>query len=324
MRLSIIIPAYNAGKYIRECLDSVIGQDLPKEEYEIIVINDGSSDETGAIVEQIAAGQGNIRLFDQENQGPSVARNYGMKLAKGEYLMFVDSDDTIERNCIRRLTDRCISDDLDMLQFSAVNVIGNEHVRRMTYADTDKVVSGKSVLMKKIQVSIPFALYKRSFMIGNDLKLYPGVYSEDDEFKTRALYAAERVSSTNEIIYFVRQSPGSITRTVNPKKSYDCLTVIESLGRFVQTTPDDRYRKGIYLQMSHTFNWCLKEMTGLPGPEVKKLEKLIYSKREMLGYLCKSPSLLHRVEGRIMRIFPRSILKVYKTLNFLHFSKKHR
>jgi hypothetical protein len=205
-----------------------------------------------------------------------------------------------------------------------VNVIGNEHIRRMTYADTDKVVSGKSVLMKKIQVSIPFALYKRSFMIGNDLKLYPGVYSEDDEFKTRALYAAERVSSTNEIIYFVRQSPGSITRTVNPKKSYDCLTVIESLGRFVQTTPDDRYRKGIYLQMSHTFNWCLKEMTGLLGPEVKKLEKLIYSKREMVGYLCKSPSLLHRVEGRIMRIFPRNILKVYKTLNFLHFSKKHR
>ena len=115
MDLSIIIPVYNVEKYIEKCLLSCIKQDISYEDYEIVVVNDGSPDNSITIVERIAKDYSNIRIINQENQGLSGARNTGMKHAKGNYIWFVDSDDYIEENCLGRIVSY-LNGDLDILQ----------------------------------------------------------------------------------------------------------------------------------------------------------------------------------------------------------------
>ena len=133
MQLSIIIPAYNAEHYLGECLDSCLNQDLPVEDYEIIVVNDGSADATLEVAEKWAGLHNNIKVLSQENQGPSIARNKAIDIAQGKFIMFIDSDDYIVENCLKTLTTRCIEEDLDMLRFCAANVIDGKAVRRIQY-----------------------------------------------------------------------------------------------------------------------------------------------------------------------------------------------
>lgn len=101
MWLSVIIPAYNVEKYIGECLDSLVRQNIDKEEYEVICVDDGSSDKTPEILDEYAKQYSNICVIHKENEGVSVARNVGIENAVGEYLWFVDSDDFIVHNIFK-------------------------------------------------------------------------------------------------------------------------------------------------------------------------------------------------------------------------------
>ena len=94
-KLSIIIPAYNASKYIEKCIDSVLNQGIPSDCYEIIIVNDGSTDNTVELAQRYISKFQNIKLFTQENHGQSAARNKGIDVATGEYIAFVDADDLV-------------------------------------------------------------------------------------------------------------------------------------------------------------------------------------------------------------------------------------
>lgn len=100
MFLSIVVPVYNAEKYIANCLDSLLCQDIDISEYEIICINDGSTDNSLAILQEYAEKHGNIILIDKPNGGVAAGRNLGMEKAQGEYIWFVDADDWVARNCL--------------------------------------------------------------------------------------------------------------------------------------------------------------------------------------------------------------------------------
>ena len=101
--LSIIVPVYNAEKWLRRCVDSLLNQDLPREDYEIILVDDGSTDGSLKICDEyLAAHPGLVRVIHQPNSGVSMARNTGIELAKGEYLSFVDSDDYITYDFIEK------------------------------------------------------------------------------------------------------------------------------------------------------------------------------------------------------------------------------
>ena len=123
MQLSIIVPVYNVADYLAKCLDSLLAQDLPQNEYEIIVVNDGSTDNSGEIAQQYADKYANITLINQGNQGLSGARNTGIKCAKGDYIQFVDSDDYLEENVLGGLLKQVEKDNLDVLRFKYQNDI---------------------------------------------------------------------------------------------------------------------------------------------------------------------------------------------------------
>ena len=98
--LSIIIPVYNVGKYIEDCLKSVLDQDISKEEYEIICINDGSTDNSLEILRTYEREYSNVKAIDKENGGVCTARNAGLDVAVGKYIWFIDGDDCIRQNCL--------------------------------------------------------------------------------------------------------------------------------------------------------------------------------------------------------------------------------
>ena len=139
IKLSIIIPVYNIEKYIGRCIESCLKQDIPINEYELLIIDDGSQDDSMTIVRQYAHQYCNIRYIEQTNAGPSVARNRGILEAKGEYLWFIDGDDDIQENTLKRLSETAISKAVDILGFD-INVIEKDKIT-ITYphhADKDK------------------------------------------------------------------------------------------------------------------------------------------------------------------------------------------
>ena len=317
MLLSIIIPAYNAEHYLGECLDSCLNQDIQRDEYEIIVVNDGSADATLEVAERWATEHSNIKVLSQENQGPSIARNKAIDAAQGKLIMFIDSDDYIVKNCLQALTDRCLKENLDMLRFCAANVIDGKAIRRIQYGTTG-VTAGKELLKTSFQVCAPFSIYSKAFLNEAGLRFHPGILHEDNEFTPRAYYKAARVGSSDDIIYLVRQTPGSITRSANPKKSYDHLTVVSQLDRFASEYADKEYRPYFDKQISDCLNSCFNNMCRLQEEDRRKLEAIIYENRQILRHFLNSSALTHRIEGLLLNAFPRHLLGIYKALNIIH------
>lgn len=115
IKISIIVPVYQAEKYLQECLQSLLNQSI--DEYEIICIDDGSTDSSAEIIHKLQQNAPNLKYFYQNNQGVSAARNRGIELANGKYIMFVDSDDTIKKNCLRYLYRKAEQKKCDVLVF---------------------------------------------------------------------------------------------------------------------------------------------------------------------------------------------------------------
>ena len=125
MFLSIIIPVYNCGKFLEECLNSVFTQDIPQSDYEVICINDGSKDNSQSILEKFAAVHKNLHLISQENKGAAAARNEGLKKAVGDYIWFVDADDLICENILSLLKSKIEACNCDRMSFGFYYFDGN-------------------------------------------------------------------------------------------------------------------------------------------------------------------------------------------------------
>ena len=217
-KVSVIIPVYNVEPYLRECLDSVVNQTL--RDIEIICVNDGSTDNSGAILAEYAARDERIIVITQENRGLSAARNVGIDAAKGKYIYFIDSDDYIDLDALEVLYNRAEKLALDALLFDYVNFCDGmegdpEQLVRGEYPD---IYSGVE-LMKKLRddatYSVPVwnGLITRDFLQKAGLKFLEGIIYEDHLFTALLLLKADRVSHISYKAYHRRVRPMSITST---------------------------------------------------------------------------------------------------------------
>lgn len=236
--LSIIIPVYNVEKYIGRCIASCLKQDLPQDEYELLIVNDGSQDGSMEVVCQYARQTGNIRIIEQENAGLSAARNTGIKEAKGKYLWFIDSDDEIKSDVLKNLVYKADSLRLDVLCFG-INVIKeNESYVYNIYAEKeDFVYNGISFISEVIMpASACVALYKRESLLSNSLCFRTGIMHEDQEFTPRAYCLAKRIAYVNvpAYNYFVRKGSIMTSPEKRAKKAKDLLVICDSLYKFAK------------------------------------------------------------------------------------------
>lgn len=259
LKLSIIVPVYKVEEYLPKCIDSLLNQDLSLEEYEIILVDDGSPDRCGAICEEYAAKFAQIKVVHRENGGLSAARNSGIEVAQGRYIQFVDSDDYLEPYVLGKLAQKMENDKLDVLRFNYQNV--NERyevfepnkVSKPFVDYRDEVCDGLNFLTDRLG----FGCYAWQFVIRHELLdgclFKEGIYFEDTEWTPRLLLRAHRVTSTDLMVYNYLMREGSITQSVEEKKKRkvldDMLLLIRSMQQQKECVEDKKWFEGM---ISHT------------------------------------------------------------------------
>lgn len=229
IKLSIIVPMYNEGKYIVRCLDSIVGQDMPRDEYEIIVVDDGSTDSSYEIVCRYIENYDNISVYRQANSGLSVARNLGLENARGRYIYFVDGDDALIPDSLSKIYRLLFNSRHGLCEVSesAPEVIAFKYA----YSNSDQMNSysveeNSSKPLSYLTLSgIDFiakcGYYNAVWLYIVDRKLIdklgvrfePGKCSEDAPFTTEILLAAKSLIYVDLKVYFYSYNAQSITRS---------------------------------------------------------------------------------------------------------------
>lgn len=221
MKLSYIIPVYNVEKYIRQCLDSILAQTM--DDYEIILVDDGSPDNCPAICDEYQEKYPDIvKVIHKENGGPAVARNVGIREAKGEYLFFADSDDYLVGDCIKKVVETAAENKTDILfnnyyYYDQKNDdFGVETLRLKegvyTHCDMQTIILNATA--NKV---IPYMwrnLYRREFLTANNIFMDENLKRiEDPPFNIMAFGLADKIVSVNCPIYCYRIREESLQRT---------------------------------------------------------------------------------------------------------------
>lgn len=221
LRLSIIVPVYNVEKYLEECVDSLYQQNIPEDNYEVILVNDGSTDDSYSIAKRLSLTHKNIRLFSQNNQGQSVARNKGIDVARGKYIMFVDSDDGLFPNVLGRLLSISERGSLDVCAFRIkyLDEKGKAHNGAIQPFSVEKVYDGRYALTHGADIgAVWLNLYSSEMLEKYHLRFLEGIYHQDVDFNLRMYAYADRMMFTDVVAYNYRFVAGSSTRKPNKNR----------------------------------------------------------------------------------------------------------
>lgn len=248
-KISIIVPIYNVEGYLSECIDSLLHQDVV--DYEIILVNDGSTDTSKEIAEKYEDEySGLIKLLNKENGGLSDARNVGLQHVNGKYILFVDSDDKFEENSLSGLYEYAEEKDADIIVFDFIK----EYERQ-----------GKSVWEKSMRssdvgeyiLSTPNAcnkMYRASMFKDNKVMFKKGIWYEDLALIPGLVAFTNKISHYNKGLYHYRMRDESIMRQMKYNSKFlDILDVIDILGERIRI---DYYEELEYLAILHAYYGC--------------------------------------------------------------------
>lgn len=219
-KLSIIVPVYNVEKYLSKCLDSIIEQQYPN--LEVIVVDDGSIDNSGIIAKEYVFKNDIIKYYKKENGGLSDARNYGVQKATGDYICFIDSDDYIDSNLAKKISSY-MEKDYDVIKYklTTINEDGTSAIKHDGPVFENKNGSEAfNLLYVDDQYLQPAVLYviKKSFWIENNFAFPVGKYHEDFAIIPLMILKAKSFASTNIYGYYYVQSSESIMRGNDEQK----------------------------------------------------------------------------------------------------------
>ena len=229
MRISVIIPIYNTAQYLKQCLDFILCQNI---DLEIILVNDGSTDESQQIAEQYKISNKNIKVIHQTHLGPSVARNQGLEVAKGEYIAFVDSDDWIANDSLVKLYNVAIEYQADMVMGNMVyHYLDGRESNIFDIIPSEfknQVFTGRQCFISLMErgVYYPMAcsfICKRKWIEENRLRFDEGIIHEDEVWTQIALCSADKVVLTDLDFYYYRKREGSIMHTLDNKERLNAL-----------------------------------------------------------------------------------------------------
>ena len=247
MLISIIVPVFNMAPWLVRCVESLFYQGLPDQDYEIILVNDGSTDGSVVICQQYEQKYPCVRLVTQDNQGLSVARNTGIREARGEWLCFVDADDYLAAGGLAKVADRCDMRS-DLVRYVCKLVYGKEKPAKEA-TDGKVLFEGRGHQYLKHYGLETFCcnwLYRRSFLMENDLWFCPGIIAEDFRFIADVLLKNPAVVSTSTIVYNYEIRKNSLSTEKTPRKkrkmAFDLLNtfqhILDNLVLFRETDQD--------------------------------------------------------------------------------------
>jgi len=319
MKLSIIIPVYNVEQYIGRCLQSCLSQPhVTPGEYELVIVNDGTKDNSMAIVEEMTRGCTNVTIINQQNQGLSMARNAGLKAAQGEYVWFIDSDDWIEDNCLHGIIERLERTKVDVLQLQYKNVYNDDIPNDEHYSIIKGIGNSKKWMVENTYfTAVQFMIYRREFLLQNNLQFYPGIYHEDSEFKPKVVYLADTCASYDKVVYnYFKGNANSITAVLKLKNGIDLFTVMNSLYTFVDNHKvSGIYRRSFYTQIGNAMKTVLRTLDTVSEEEAATLKQMMRDNRHLLRCMCKANNIRIQIGGLLMYTNLALGLKIYKLLS---------
>lgn len=239
MRLSIIVPIYNVEQWLNRCLDSLYKQELSEEEFELILVNDGSTDSSLSIAETFASHHSNVRVVNRKNGGASAARNTGLEYAQGDYVWFVDGDDFIERASIKALLNYAIDNNLDVMCFNLHRFY--EDGRKCKYKNPEQVqnriMTGEEFVCIQHMPAAPWAaLYSVKFLSEYNLRFIEGITLEDEEFTSRAYFLSRRISYKDIVVVNYFQRFGSTMKSsMSELRVTSCLKICDSFFEIMRS-----------------------------------------------------------------------------------------
>lgn len=237
-KVSIIVPVYNVEKYLEDCLKSIVNQIYRN--IEVIIINDGSTDNSYKIIQKYKEKYNFIKVITQKNKGISESRNIGLKNAIGEFVLFVDSDDYLDSECIESAVSKINKDNSEMVIFNFTRVydadISGENENVSLNLDEEKVYSGKyiAIMMLKnlTQGYVWNKLFKRENLLSNNFKFEKGRTIEDIYPVFKEIINYEKVSYIPEYNYKYRQRKGSAIHTFNKSAKDDYVYAIDMVSKY--------------------------------------------------------------------------------------------
>ncbi|WP_405293709.1 glycosyltransferase family 2 protein [Methanobrevibacter sp.] len=277
-KISVILPIYNTAEYLPECIGSVLNQTFG--EFELICVNDGSTDNSLAILEDYRLKDNRLRIITQENKGLSSARNTGLNKAKGDYILFLDSDDYLTLNALEELYSIASDKSLDLILFKIIN-FDDETREKSTYSYFEltvlKGMVGSEVFnyedikgkFFRIPVTAPGKLYKKELL--EDMEFRQGLIFEDNPFFIELMFKLKKAMVFDEYLYHRRVRNDSITNS-NFSKFKDCVEIyniieqiIRKYGRYEELKGQLFHRRcrDIYLRFSQVPDEFKKEFFNL-------------------------------------------------------------
>lgn len=302
MRFSIIIPVYNVEKYLRDCLDSVLGQS--HSDWEAVCVNDGSTDHSASILEEYASRDIRITVISQPNGGLSAARNTGMNAAKGDYVIFLDSDDWLEPDALKTLYENLSGEDL--LCFNGRRYFEDSG----RYEEADDLLPGKyqtgwdyyscNALSHRnfAFVCVVLRCYRRAYLLSHTLGFTTGIFHEDNLFTPLACFYAGKTSVITNVLYNYRVRSRSIMTSRSLQHWKDLIGTANELSEFFIPKKGIE-KKTIYQALTHHYQVAFAQASPTEDKELLPLVNWELYK------IVSGTKPRHRLNYAAMRICPR-------------------
>jgi len=241
MKLSIIVPVYNISSFIGPCLDSILKSALNPDEYEVIVVNDGSTDDSPQIIDKYASVYTQVKSIHQNNVGLGGARNTGIKYSSGEYIWFVDGDDLVIGDHISGALDKALSNGLDILAFDFLPINENGDPDSWIFfklnSEKEKIYTGPEFYFLNFAKSyIWLYFFKKSLFTDHELFFHESIKMEDSEIMPKIMAKCEALVYYDQPLLYYRKREGSITNLKEEKARnhfyYSMVKIAESLKAF--------------------------------------------------------------------------------------------
>lgn len=319
IKLSVIIPCYNVEKYLVACVESIMKNDL--KDYEIILVNDGSKDGTRKIINTLKKKyEGLIKVIDKKNGGLSSARNAGLEIARGEYIAFIDSDDTIDSCMFSSLLEKTKTLAYDIVT-CGVKMLYEDREELVGVGFTHDLVTQEEI-KKQMYDFYPAAcnkLFKRSSL--GDIRFKEGIWFEDVEFIYRLLPHLSKIGVVDGYYYNYYQREGSITYSYN-SKLYDLISNMDSIVSYYKENNllENYYEEIEYTYVRYLYATFIRRLAKMKNKKEynKGVSYVIEKVHMMFPHYKKNSYLLRSKKGIYLKYFNKTLA------NLVYFIDKNK
>lgn len=344
--ISVIIPVYNVESYLRQCLDSVVNQTF--EDIEIICVDDGSTDGSLDILNKYASSDNRFKIISQPNQGLGTARNNGLKLACGNYIYFLDSDDYIDLTTFEKTYANAVSNDSDVVlfKFQMVDDFNNVHKRGIAFkiddlfgdVDYDNFTFTYEDARREVMntaFSACLKLYRKAFIDTFDFTFPAGLNFEDVPVHVKVMIEADRISFVPESLYNYRSNPDSILNS--SANGFDIFEIIDLVEEYLRESGhyDELENEFIFFKIAQTlvylkserspeyFSRAKEEFESITIKDEKSLKRYalngynrVLNSRDCIEYFSKKNNKKSNFNNKKSKSLRKKLLGLIKNIRF--------